>query len=108
MNRRLSISIISILCLVSIVAAAQEQPRQKLSADTPSADPRAMTALHNMSDYLKTLKSFRITSEVSKDEIVDTDMKVQKNASNEISVQLPDRFFAHVAGDEQDLNFIYD
>ena len=61
-----------------------------------------------MSDYLKTLKSFRIKSEVSKDEIVDTNMKVQKNALNEVSLQLPDRFLAHIVSDEQDLDFIYD
>jgi hypothetical protein len=109
MNKRLSIAIsVSIWCLGSIIAAAQTQARRKPSPDTVSADPRAMTALRHMNDYLKTLKNFRINSEVSKDEIVDTNMKVQKNASNEVSVQLPDRFFAHVAGDEQDLDFIYD
>jgi hypothetical protein len=67
-----------------------------------------MTALKNMSEYLKKLKTFRINSEVSKDEIVDSNMKIQKNASNEISVRLPDRLFAHVVSDEQDLDFIYD
>jgi hypothetical protein len=61
-----------------------------------------------MSDYLKTLKSYKINSEISKDELVDTNMKIQKSASNEISVQLPDRLHAHVVGDEQDLQFIYD
>jgi hypothetical protein len=67
-----------------------------------------MTALGNMSNYLKTLKIFRISSEVSRDEIVDSNMKIQKSASNEVSVQLPDRLYAHMAGDEQDLQFIYD
>jgi hypothetical protein len=61
-----------------------------------------------LSDYLKTLKSFRINSDVSKDEIVDSNMKVQKSASNEIFVHLPDRLFAHMKSDEQDLQFIYE
>src|SRR5262245_51295370 len=108
MNRRLRIGIsISIWCLVSVIAGAQAPARQKPSSNTVSPDSRAMTALQNMSDYLKKLKTFRINSEVSKDEVVDSNMKIQKNASNEVSVRLPDRLFAHVAGDEQDLDFIY-
>src|SRR5262249_30818243 len=61
-----------------------------------------------MSDYLKTLKVFRINAEVSRDVLVDTNMKIKKSASNEISVQLPDKLHAHMAGDEHDLQFIYD
>ena len=67
-----------------------------------------MAAVNRMNDYLKTLKAFRINSEVSKDVLVDTNMKIQKSASNEISVRLPDRLHAHMAGDEHDLQLIYD
>jgi len=108
MNRRI-ILILSIWCFSSVITVAQTpQARQKPADKRGAIDPRAMTALNRMSDYLKTLKAFRITSEVSKDELVDTNMKIQKSASNEISVQLPDRLHAHMAGDEQDLQFIYD
>jgi hypothetical protein len=108
MNRRF-ILILSICCLSSVITVAQTpQARQKPADKRNALDPQAMAALSRMSDYLKTLKAFRITSEVSKDELVDTNMKIQKTASNEISVQLPDRLHAHMAGDEQDLQFIYD
>src|SRR4029079_12358369 len=101
MNRRI-ILILSVWCLSSGIMVAQTpQTRQKPADKSSAIDPQAMTALRRMSDYLKTLKTFRINSEVSKDELVDTNMKIQKSASNEISVQLPDRLHAHMAGDEQ-------
>ena len=67
-----------------------------------------MAALTRMSDYLKTLKAFRINSEFSEDGIVDTDMKVQKNGTNESFVKMPDRLRAHLESDDHDLEFIYD
>jgi len=108
MNRPIILSL-SIWCLFSVSAVGQTpQARQKPADKRGAIDPPAMVALTNMNDYLKTLKTFRITSEVSRDEIVDSTMKIQKSASNEVSVQLPDRLYAHIAGDEQDLEFIYD
>jgi hypothetical protein len=107
MNRRI-ILILSICCFFSVIAVAQTpQARQKPADQSDAIDPRAITALNKMNDYLKTLKTFRINTEVSKDELVDTNMKIQKSASNEISVQLPDRLHAHMSGDEQDVQFIY-
>jgi hypothetical protein len=108
MNRR-SLLVVSLFCVCTLVAAAQSPVARQKPADTRVAmDSRAMAALNKMSDYLKTLKSFKIKSEVSKDEIVDSNMKIQKSASNEMFVHLPDRLFAHIKGDEQDLQFIYD
>jgi hypothetical protein len=108
MNRR-TILILSIWCVSAVIAVAQTpQVRQKPTDTRVAIDPRAMAALSRMIDYLKTLKSFRINSEASKDEIVDSNMKIQKSASNEIFIHLPDRLFAHLKSDEQDLQFIYD
>ena len=103
MNRRI-ILILSIWCFSSMITVAQTpQARQKPADKSGAIDPQAMAAVNRMNDYLKTLKAFRINSEVSKDVLVDTNMKIQKSASNEISVQLPDRLYAHMAGDEQNL-----
>ena len=107
MNRRIILSL-SIWCFASLITVAQTPQARQKPDKSGSFDPKAMAALNRMSDYLKTLKAFRINTEASKDELVDTNMKIQKSASNEISVQLPDRLHAHIAGDEQDLQFIYD
>jgi len=100
---------LSILFFSSMITGAQTpQARQKPGDKSNAIDSRAMTALNRMSDYLKTLKVFRINAEVSRDVLVDTNMKIKKSASNEISVQLPDKLHAHMEGDEHDLQFIYD
>ena len=108
MNRRI-ILILSICCFSAVISVAQTpQTRQKPANNSSAIDPQAMTALKGMRDYLKTLKAFRIHSEVSKDVLVDTNMKIQKSASNEISVQIPERLHAPRTGDDQDLQLIYD
>ena len=78
MNRQI-ILIVTICCFFSVIAVAQKpQTRQKPADQSGAIDPRAMAALNRMNDYLKTLKTFRINTEVSKDELVDTNMKIQK------------------------------
>ncbi|MGH9255912.1 MAG: DUF2092 domain-containing protein [Vicinamibacterales bacterium] len=101
--------LVLMLCLCAATAMAQTpsaQRRHQTRTDS-SIDARASSALAGMTAFLKTMKTFRITSESSRDEIVDTDMKVQKIASNVMTVRLPDRLQAHVRSDDQDLQFFY-
>ena len=101
-----------VLLMMLSIATAMAQPASTQQRNKPvrsdEIDDRAMAALTKMSDYLKTLKTFRINSEFSQDEIVDTNMKVQKNGTNEIFVRMPDHLYAHVETDDHDLEFIYD
>jgi hypothetical protein len=95
------------LCgLVAVTPPSSAQSQQ--TAKDPAFDERAMTALTGMTNHLKTLKAFKITSQSSRDEIVDSDMKIQKAANNVISVRLPDRLHAVVRSDDRNLEFFYD
>jgi hypothetical protein len=101
---------IVLLLTLTVVTAMAQQPsteRKKPAGVDSAIDDRATAALARMADFLKTVKTFKINSRSSKDEIVDTDMKIQKNASNEVSVRLPDRLHAHVRSDDHDLEFFY-
>jgi hypothetical protein len=101
-----------VLLLTLSIATAMAQPASTQQRNKPSRsdeiDDRAMATLTRMSDYLKTLKTFRINSEISQDQIVDTNMKVQKNGTNETFVRMPDRLHTHLETDDHDLEFIYD
>jgi hypothetical protein len=78
-------------CVLSRIALPQQQtPRQKPADTTTTIDPRAMAALNRMSDYLKTAKTFRLDSEVTKDEVVNANMKVQKRSSNTVRLNCRD------------------
>ena len=102
--------IVLMLTLLGATSLAQTPSvqRQKPTANDVAIDERAKAALVRMSNYLKTLKEFKINSESAKDEIVDTDMKIEKNAANERLIRLPDRLHARVKSDDRDLQFFYD
>ena len=96
------------LCVATTLAQAPSADREPAGRSNSSIDARATEALGKMTAFLKTVKTFKVSSDSSRDEIVDTDMKIQKRASNEVTVRLPDRLYAHVRGDEHDLQFFYD
>jgi hypothetical protein len=102
--------LILIVTLYAAAAMAQtpSTERNKPDGNGPAIDDRATAALTKMTNFLKTLKNFSIHSESTRDEVVDTDMKIQKNASNDITVRVPDRLHANVRSDDHDLEFVYD
>src|SRR5689334_5081230 len=99
---------VALLLSLSIALAQPASTQRTKPAQQDQIDPKAMAALNRMSDYLHTLKAFRINSQFSQDEVVDVDMKVQKNGTTESVVQMPDRLHAHLESDDHDLEFIYD
>jgi len=102
------IILILLLGVCSASAGTQAQSGRTKPGPDIAINDQAAAALKNMAAFLRGLKTFRIVSESSRDEIVDKDMKVQKIATNTITVQMPDHFHALVQGDYHDLQFIYD
>jgi hypothetical protein len=96
------------LCAATTLAQGPPAERADVSGNDAAIDERAIATLTKMTDFLKTLQTFRIDSESSKDEIVDTDMKIQKIATSEMTVRRPDRFHAQTRSDDRDLDFFYD
>jgi hypothetical protein len=97
---------LSVCALTAFAQMPSAQHRHQARSDE-AIDDRAMSALTGMNDFLRTLKVFRLSSESSKDEIVDTDMKIQKHASSVMSVRLPDRLHVRVQGDDRNFEFFY-
>jgi hypothetical protein len=96
------------LCAATMLAQGPPAERPDVAGNDAAVDERAIAALATMTDFLKTLQTFSIDSKWSKDEIVDTNMKIQKMATNEITVRRPDRFHAQMRSDDRDLDFFYD
>ena len=96
------------LCAATTLAQGPPAERADVSGNDAAIDERAIATLATMTDFLKTLRTFRIDSESSKDEIVDADMKIQKVATSEITVRRPDRFHAQTRSDDRDIAFFYD
>jgi hypothetical protein len=93
--------------LVSIVVA----PRRTRAApkdEKSEVDAKAMAALARSAAYLRGLPGFVLRAEVTRDEVVHDDYKLQRASNVQISVRRPDRLRAELSGDLGDRLFVYD
>jgi hypothetical protein len=109
-----------VLMLLGCVAALAAQPAYAQSTATPTAasvglapdqtdvDPRAVEALKNMSTYLKSLNTFRMTSEGSLDVITTSDQKVQLDMVTTYQVTKPGGMRIDWVSDQKNRQFYYD
>jgi hypothetical protein len=79
-----------------------------LSPDQTEVDPRAVQALKNMSTYLTSLDSFRMTSEGSLDVITTSDQKVQLDMVTNYQVAKPGGMRIDWTSDQKNRQFYYD
>jgi hypothetical protein len=98
---------VTVFGLVSIVIA----PRRSRAApcdEKSEADPKAMAALERTAAYLRSLPAFTLRADVTRDEIVHDDFKLQRTSNVQISVRRPDRLRAELSGDFGQRLFVYD
>lgn len=70
----------------------------------PTKDPEAMSALRRMGVYLRTLQTFRISSETTIDERLASGQKVMIDGSSELTVHQPNRLHLSRKVDEDSIN----
>jgi len=108
-------------CTLMLVLAASCSTLQAKTPDKPKkpvataqtnlvVEPEAITALEQMSSYLRTLKTYTVSSQTSLDEELDSGQKIMVDGETTITVQRPDRL--HIARkipeDDIDQQFFYD
>jgi hypothetical protein len=79
-------------------------------APAPVIQAEAIDALSKMGEYLRTLKAFSVTSDITIDEVLLSGQKIQVGGANTLTVRRPDRLKATMRKDETDINreFFYD
>jgi hypothetical protein len=97
----------SAFALVSI-ALAPRRSRAAPSEEKPELDPKAMATLARSAAYLRGLPSFVLRAEVTRDEVVHDDFKLQRTSDVQIAVRRPDRLRAELSGDLGERLFVYD
>ena len=75
---------------------------------TVKRDADAINALEKMGAYLRTLKTFGIRSETSRDEVLTDGQNVQFDGVVDMIVERPNRLRAEVTSDKQQRFFFYD
>lgn len=71
-------------------------------------DPKAMKLLAQTASYLRTLPSFVLRADVTRDEVLASDFKVQRTSNVALTVQRPNRMRAQLSGDTGNRLFVYD
>jgi hypothetical protein len=83
-------------------AATQGAPEQG-----SAVEPQARDALNRMSDAFKALNAFAVHQEITREQVIDGDLKVQKSSTADVLVRRPDRMKADVTGDDDKNHSIY-
>jgi hypothetical protein len=95
-----------VFAIVSVVIA----PRRTHAAPNEKADvdPKAMAELARSAAYLRSLPAFVLRAEVTRDEVVHDDFKLQRTSNVQIAVRRPDRLRAELSGELGERLFVYD
>ena len=86
------------------LAATQKAPEQG-----PAVEPQAKDAVARMGEAFKSLPAFAVRQEITREQVIDSDLKVQKSSTADILVRRPDRMKAEiVADDDKNHSVFYD
>lgn len=94
---------------IAAPAAAQSPGAMGVSAEADGrVAPEARAVLDRMTNYLRGLERFELTSHASFDEVMSYGYKLQRNESSRMLVQRPHGLRAEVSGDLRNRSFVYD
>ena len=104
-RRNLQTKLVMNLAALILAAAAVAQDGKTAKA----IEPEAVAAVERMSDYLKTLKTYRVQAETTTDEVLLAGPKIQYGGTIEARVRMPDRLRLTTTREDRDeQQFFYD
>src|SRR5437764_9526218 len=78
------------------------------AAASPGVDPEAMAALDRMGAFLRAQQQMHVVAEMTTDEVLPTDQKIQHTGVADLKVRRPDRLVANIDSDRKTEQIIYD
>ena len=99
---------------LAVGAMRAQQPVQRAQQPVPRAqqsvqiEPAAMSALHTMGAYLRSLKSFQVEAVTSTEDVLEDGQKVQFAGVTNVLARMPNRLRITVASDRRDRVYVYD
>ncbi len=89
-------------------ALAQAAAEADTAKEVPAVDPDAIEAVKKMSAYLRSLKAFQVTADVTQDDVLENGLIVQNNKKVDLIAVKPNRMRAEVTSDQVSRLFLYD
>jgi hypothetical protein len=83
---------------IASLGLASEHPTE--SKDTVKIDSSAVAALERMSVYLRTLKSFQVSADVTTDDVLDSGQAIQFSSKIDVIAERPNHMRAEISDDE--------
>ncbi len=90
---------VALLLLSAVVAMA---------APTPPVDPKSQAVLDKMARFLAATQAFTVKAYISREEVLPSEVKIQRSASSKVSMQRPDKLQVTTVGDLANRSFWYD
>jgi hypothetical protein len=82
--------------------------QQDNSQTSPTVEPEAMEALNRMGAYLRTLRDFQVTADVTTEVVLDSGEKLQSAQTTNLLAHAPNKLLVDVNGDDKSRLFLYD
>jgi hypothetical protein len=103
------LAIAGVLLCNSEATHVQAKTAQATDAKNASTiDPDAVDAVKKMSTYLRTLKSFQVTDNVTEDDVLEDGLIVQHESKVDYLTARPNRLRVEVTSDDQHRLYLYD
>jgi hypothetical protein len=97
-------------CVLSALVAGAVGAQESTTTTTPAPalDPTAVQALNRMANYLRTLNTFQIKAQITREEVLDDGQKITFGGTADMLAQRPNRLRVDVNSDRQQRLFLYD
>ncbi len=83
-------------------------PAQEADRKTSLIEPEAMTALHSMGAYLRSLKDFQVEAAITSEDVMDNGEKVQYSQTTNILAHPPNQLRADINGEQKSRLLLFD
>lgn len=94
------------ICLSALTGASAQSNGD--GADVAVVEPEALDALNRMGAYLRSLTSFAVVADSTRDDIAETGETIEYASRVTMKARLPDRLRVDVSSDRNERQFFYD
>ena len=98
----------ALLLALPMAASAQQDNTSGRSVSAQVVTPRAQAVLDRMTNYLRSLQTFSISADATRDEVLSEGYKLQHSEHSMLTVQRPNKLRAEISGDLRNRSIVYD
>jgi hypothetical protein len=99
---------ITVAAMLAVAAGAPALAAAQTADSKPAIDTGAVNALNRMGDYLRALKAFQLTADVTTEEVMPDGQKIQLASAVNMIAERPEHLRAEVTSDRKNRLFYYD